>query len=89
MKFLTEYIIARFGVPNQIFMDNGKHFKRKEVSNLYKIVNIKKEISSPYYPQENDLVEDKNKTIVNILCKRIQKHGRYWHELLQNAYGHT
>jgi len=34
IKFLVENIIRRFGVPQQLIMDNGPNFKGKDMKSL-------------------------------------------------------
>jgi hypothetical protein len=51
--FLFNQIIARFDVPREIVTDHGSHFQNKMMSELMLNLGLRKEHSSPYYPQEN------------------------------------
>ena len=44
--------------------DNGKEFTSNEFKDLCKDSGIKRELSTPYNPQQNGIVERKNRTIM-------------------------
>lgn len=50
MKFMIENIIARFSIPFDVIVDNGKKFRSKQVRKFYKSFKIKQIFSSTYYP---------------------------------------
>jgi hypothetical protein len=47
--------------------DNGGEYTSKEFVNFCKDVGIKRELMTPYNPQQNDVVERKNKTILEAM----------------------
>jgi transposase InsO family protein len=53
IDFLFEEIFTRFGVPREIFIDQGKKFTSNLVKDLTEQYIIKHRKSSPYNPQEN------------------------------------
>jgi hypothetical protein len=61
--FLFNQIIARFNVSREIVTDHGSHFQNKMMFELTSKLGLRKEHSSPYYPQENGQVEDVNKSL--------------------------
>jgi hypothetical protein len=65
--FLFNQIIAWFGVPREIVTDHGSHFQNQMMSELISKLGLRKENSSPYYPQANGQVEDVNKTLNTML----------------------
>lgn len=72
--FLFSDIFVRFGVPKEMFIDQGTQF----VSNLmqwivqnYQITHRK---STPYHPQANGQVESINNVLETILTKMVQVH---------------
>ncbi len=67
--FLYEEIICRFGAPRTLQSDRGTHFVNELIQRLTKRFKIKHNLSSPYHPQSNGLVERFNKTF----CKGIAK----------------
>ena len=44
--------------------DNGREFTSKEFKELYRESGIKRELSTPYNPQQNGVAEQKNRTIM-------------------------
>ena len=44
--------------------DNGREFTSNEFKELCKDSGIKRELSTPYNPQQNGIVERKNRTIM-------------------------
>jgi transposase InsO family protein len=65
--FIFNQIIARFGIPEEIVTDHGSHFQNKMMSELTSKIGLRKEHSSPYYPQVNGQVEAMNKCLKTIL----------------------
>jgi transposase InsO family protein len=47
--------------------DNGDEYTSKEFVNFYKYVGIKRELTTPYNPQQNGVAERKNKTIMEVV----------------------
>jgi transposase InsO family protein len=83
--FLFNQIIARFGVPREIFTDHGSHFQNKMMSELTSKLGLRQEHSSPYYPQENGQVEAVNKSLKTILQRTINSARSNWHLMLYSA----
>jgi transposase InsO family protein len=65
--FLFNQIIARFGVPREIFTNHGSHFQNQMMTEVTSKLGLRKEHSSPYYPQANGQVEVVNKTLKTML----------------------
>jgi transposase InsO family protein len=55
--------------------DNGAEYTSKEFVNFCKDVGIKRELTTPYNPQQNDVVEHKNRTILEAVKAMI--HDQY------------
>jgi hypothetical protein len=68
-KFIYEEIICRHGCPNKILTDRGSHFNNQLINNLTKKFRIKHNLSTPYHPKTNGLVERFNKTLCEALAK--------------------
>jgi hypothetical protein len=51
--------------------DNGGEYTSKEFVNFCRDVGIKKELTTPYNPQQNDVAERKNKTIMEAVKTMI------------------
>jgi transposase InsO family protein len=51
--------------------DNGGEYTSKEFVNFFKDVGIKRELTTPYNPQQNDVAERKNITILEAVKTMI------------------
>jgi len=100
VEFIYEDNFTRFGVPRDIFTDQGMQFTSKLMKELIEKYGIKHRKSSPYHPQANGQVELTNKVLETILTKIVQLHHRDWADRLleylwayhtpwRNTIGHT
>eukprot|EP00253_Pinus_taeda_P008648 PITA_08648 len=61
VQFLFNHVILRFGVPQSIVTDHGKHFRNHMMTKLTTQLGLRYDSSTPYYPQANGQVEAVNK----------------------------
>jgi transposase InsO family protein len=72
----------------QIRNDNGTEFKNSQIEGFLEEEGIKHEFSSPYTPQQNGVVERKNRTLLYMArtmldeCKTLD---RFWAEAINTA----
>jgi hypothetical protein len=85
IKFITEHIVHRFGLPQTLTTDQGTSFMFGQVREFAESLNIKLFNSSPYYIQANGLAESNNKTLIKLIKKKIEENPRRWHEVLSEA----
>jgi transposase InsO family protein len=52
-------------------LDNGGEYTSKEFMNFCRDVGIKRELTTPYNPQQNDVAERKNRTIMEAVKTMI------------------
>ena len=71
-KFLWTNVITRFGVPHEIVSDNGPQFTSDNFKEFCKDWRIKLTFATPRHPQSNGQAESTNKTVVNMLKKRLE-----------------
>ncbi|XP_055584953.1 uncharacterized protein K02A2.6-like [Uranotaenia lowii] len=77
-----EKIFTRLGYPKTLTLDNGRQFVSTEFDNYCKVRGITVNRTTPYWPQENGLVERQNRSLVKRL-KISQALNRDWkHDLL-------
>lgn len=77
-----ERIFVRLGYPQTITLDNGRQFVSTEFEEYCKRRGIHLNKTTPYWPQENGLVERQNRSLVKRL-KISQALKRDWkHDLL-------
>ena len=69
--------------------DNGGEYTSKEFVNFYKDVGIKREITTPYNPQQNSVVERKNRTIMEVVKTMIHDQDipmHLWDEATRTSF---
>jgi transposase InsO family protein len=71
IEFITEHIIHRFGIPQTLTTDQETSFMSKEVREFAELYRIKLLNSSPYYAQANGQAESSNRTLMNLIKKKI------------------
>jgi transposase InsO family protein len=72
----------------KIWSDNGSEFKNLQVEEYLEEEGIKHEFSAPYTPQQNDVVERKNMTIIDmarIMLGEFKTPERFWSEAVNTA----
>src|SRR6266498_1817700 len=80
-NFLYEDIICRHGCPRKIISDRGTHFNNQVIENLLERFKIRHNLSTPYHPKTNGLVERFNKTICESLAK-LNEERENWDEYI-------
>jgi hypothetical protein len=85
IEFITEHIIHRFGIPQTLTTDQGTSFMSKEVCEFAELYRIKLLNSSPYYAQANGQAESTNRTLINLIKKKISDNPKHWHRILSEA----
>jgi len=73
INFLWQNISCRFRLPHTIISDNGTNFASKQVASFCSKYKITHQFSSPYYPQGNGQAKISNHTILDSLCKSLDK----------------
>jgi transposase InsO family protein len=76
INILEENILARFGCPRKIVIDNAQDFKSIAMINLCQKYNIILGHSTTYYPQENGLAESSNKILMTIIKKVLTQNKK-------------
>jgi len=71
VDFVFKEIVAHFGVPREIVIDQGTQFTSNLVKSITKKYHIKPQKYTPYHPKENRQVESTNKVIEAILMKTV------------------
>src|ERR687898_2545068 len=78
VKFLYEDIICRHGCPTKILSDRGSHFNNQLVTQLMDQFHIRHNLSTPYHPRTNGLVERFNRTLCESLAKYAATYEEDW-----------
>jgi hypothetical protein len=72
----------------KIRSDNGYEFKNLEVEEYHEEEGIKHEFSAPYMPQQNGVVERKNRTLIYMAKTMLGEYNtteRFWSEAVNTA----
>ena len=81
-KLLVEEVISRHGVPNQLLSDRGPSFLSHLITEVCRLMGIKKVNTTAYHPQGDGLVERFNRTLLDMLAKTVKPGGQDWDERL-------
>jgi hypothetical protein len=72
----------------KIRSDNGTEFKNSQIEGFLEEEGIKHEFSSPYTPQQNGVVERKNRTLLDMprtMLDEYKTSDRFWAEAINTA----
>jgi hypothetical protein len=78
-----EDIIARFGCPSRIIIDNAASFKAEPLIRFCEKFGISLIQSTPYYPQGNGLAESSNKSLIKIIKRLLEDNKKAWDSKLK------
>ena len=74
----VDQIICRHGAPRVLLTDRGTNFVSHLFTNVCKIVGIGRQLTSPYHPQTDGLVERFNKTFAQMMTNYINETHTDW-----------
>ena len=57
----------------------------KEVREFIELYRIKLLNLSPYYAQANGQAESSNRTLINLIKKKVSDNPKHWHKILSEA----
>jgi hypothetical protein len=77
-QFLKDTIFARFGTPQAIISDGGKHFCNQIFEQLMKKYFITHKVATSYHPQTSGQVEISNRETKHILEKTVNPSRNDW-----------
>ena len=66
-RALYERVVGYFGCSRKILSDRGTEFTGRIWDELMNFLGVQQVLTSPYYPQGNDIVEQSHRTIHNML----------------------
>jgi transposase InsO family protein len=72
----------------KIRSDNGMDFKNSQIEGFLKEEGIKHEFSSSYTPQQNGVVERKNRTLLDMASNMLDEYNtpdQFWAEVINTA----
>ena len=78
-ELFVEEIVCRHGVPGQLLSDRGAAFLSRLLKEICIFLGVKKTNTTAYHPQTNKLTERFNRTLTDMLAKRVEKWKRLGH----------
>jgi transposase InsO family protein len=69
----------------KIRSDNEKEFDNTNIHEYYDEIGINHEVSATYTPQQNGVVERKNRTLIALARTMINTPERFWAEAVNTA----
>jgi transposase InsO family protein len=89
LKGFLRWAQNEFGLRiKKIRSDNGKEFKNSQIKGFLEDEGIKHKFSSPYTPQQNGVVDRKNRTLLDmarIMLDKYKTSDRFWAEAVNTA----
>ena len=82
---LVDTYICRFGVPLQIYTDQGKCFESRLMEELCQLLDTEKAHATSLRPQANGLIEVFNKTLISMLKAYCSDQQSCWDSYLQQV----
>ena len=77
-KLFVQEIICRHGVPCQLLLDRGPAFLSYPMTEICEFLGVSKINTTAYHPQTNGLTEQFNRTLTDMLAKKVEQNGRDW-----------
>ena len=77
-KLLVEHVISRHGVPAELLSDRGAAFLSNLVNGICQLMGIHQVNTTAYHPQTDGLVERFNRTLTEMLAKKVERSGQDW-----------
>lgn len=77
VKFLTEEIFHKFGVPETIHSDNGQQFISKQFSKMIETYSIK-HLKTAYYSPQSNAAERVNQSVLSAIRSYLKTDHRDW-----------
>jgi hypothetical protein len=89
LKGFLRWAQNEFGLRiKKIRSDNGTEFKNSQIKGFLEDEGIKHEFSSPYTPQQNGVVERKNRTLLDMARTMLDEYktlDQFWAEAINTA----
>ena len=77
-RFLYQGYISIFGAPARLLSDCSMNFMSNIISEMCKLLGVKKLQTMPYHPQMNGLVERSHQTIMQMIRKLGEDEKANW-----------
>ena len=82
-KKLTDEFFFRFSPPEQLHSDQGQNFESAVITDICKLLAVRKSRTTPYHPQSDGLVERCNRTLLSMLATAVAEQPFQWEDHLR------
>ena len=82
---LTEELFFRFSLPDQLHSDQGRQFESILISEVCRLLQIQKSRTTAYHPQGDGLIEQFNRTLLDMLSTTIKDYPGSWENHVRRA----
>ena len=69
---VVEEFFFRFSPPERLHSDQGQNFESAIVTEVFKLLGVEKSRTTPYHPQSDGLVEQFNRTLLDMLATAVR-----------------
>jgi hypothetical protein len=83
--FFVEKIVLKFGIPQTILTDQGSNFLSDLLTNICKLLQIKKIKTTAYHPQSNGALECTHRVLIEYLRCFILEDQTNWDKWISYA----
>lgn len=77
------HFIAKFGSPHTVISDRGSNLIGKVASDFFRLMGIRRKLTSPLHPQSNGQTERFNRTLAVAMTSYVERTQRDWPDFLQ------
>ena len=77
--------VSCYGLPLSITSDRDTLFTSRFWTTLWEKQNVKLKMSTAFHPQTDSTSEQSNKTVVQLLCSWVDRHGTSWVKYLSRV----
>ena len=74
-ELFVEEIVCHRGFPGQLLSDRGTASLSRLLKKICNLLGVKKINTTAYHPQTNRLTKRFNRTLTDMLAKRVEKNG--------------
>ena len=82
---LVDEVFLRYSAPEQLHSDQGRQFESRLITEICKLLQIKKTRTTPYHPQSDGLVERFNRTLLAMLATCAKDNPLDWEKHLRKV----
>jgi len=75
---LCHEFFCRYGMPVEVHSDQGRNFESTLMKEIWELMGVKKTRTTPFRPQSDGMIERFNRTLAEVLIKRVDLRQTDW-----------